>query len=184
MRKTCGICQHSVEVNYAVKSKWDNHKFEYTELFCIAAPPFASLNKTSWGDVVKGRSTLDRYEKYPIVSESAPCSLYTLSPNKKKIDAYKAGKEKREQEVVKAKEKKKLLWEGTKEEKRKKKIAVAKMAAKKRREREETLKSKLRKIQQQKKYRDKKKNEKEETAETAKTKANEFDRFELIDLEE
>lgn len=183
MRKTCGICQHSVEVNYTIKGKWGNHKTEYTELFCIAAPPSVSSNKTSWGDVVKGCSTLCRYKKYPVVSESAPCSLYTLSSNKKKIDAYKAGKEKKKQEVAAGKEKKKLLWEGTKEEKRKKKIVLARIAVEKREEREKALKSKLRKIQQ-KKYRDEKKNEKEEAVKIAKTKANEFDRFEIIDLEE
>ena len=86
MKKSCYICKYSVAVKYT-RIMCNKQKYKKEELFCISAPPGVK-NKFIWGSVGKGYRELIKHRGYPIVSNVAPCSLYILTDDKKKIEKY------------------------------------------------------------------------------------------------
>lgn len=183
--KACEICKHSVRIEYKYKFySWETAKKQHA-LFCIAAPPSSTTNvqfSLKKESVRAGYDKLQLYKRYLEVSGVAPCSLFEKVTQKRKITEYekRAAKEKKE-----AAEKKKKMAEEKKEEaaakkkriKEQKKV-MAEVKEKRNKEKTERAKKK-KKLKQQKAYRARKKAEKA----AAKAKANEFNRFEVMEIE-
>ncbi len=184
--KACEICKHSVRVKYTYKPySWETTITKSSTLFCIAAPPLPTTTlkfPLRMENVTIGRDKLELYRRYLEVSNVAPCSLFEIISQKKKITEYEkkaARKKKKATEEKKAAEKEKK----EKEAEKKKRIAAQKKEATVEREKREKEKAekakKIERSKQQRAYRARKKAEKA----VAKTKENEFDRFEIIDIE-
>ncbi len=176
MGKSCYICKYSVVVKYTRECKYDKQKYKEEELFCIAAPPGVK-NRFDWDYIDDYYNKLEKYSRYPIVSNVAICSLYSLTDNKKKIDKYNIKLEKEKQKIKEIRRQKKQEIEDKKKEKIQKKLLLQKEKAEKEKIKQEKSRKK-KKREQQKAYRTRKKAEKIET----EKKANRYNRFEIMDI--
>lgn len=168
MKKSCCICEKSVEVKYTVEIEGYSRKTKDKRcaVFCIAGPPsffYRGAMDLKLGYVIAGGARLKKYEDYPLVashfSEVAPCFQLCETKNNKKLENYvkRLESEKLEKEKV-AKEKNCRIKIKKKEQEkiRKEKEKVKEEAAQRRKEYVALRKRR----KSQKKYRLKKKMEK------------------------
>ena len=193
MKKSCYLCENSIEVKYKLNRE-DNSSI----LFCIASPPLSGATLTKytfckrfihssggWYKIAYGKARLAKYYLYPICGQTdlwknyelAPCALYCKTKKQKKINRYEEIltkiKEKKEHEkavILDKEEQRRNLRKALKKEaERKRKIKNKKKAERKR---------KLAKAKYQKEYKKRKKEEQERL----KAKADDYNRFEIIDI--
>ena len=191
MKKSCHICEKSIEVKY-IRNQYGNLK-KHSVLFCISGPPIFKNRKNEanfgGGMIVKGKVNLNKYSHYPIVSfdfsEVAPCFQYCKTEKKETIKNYeKKIEEQKEIEKKKQIEEKKVREE---EEKVREKIKEYKEKVKREKEKQKKMRKEVkRKRNYQKAYRARKKEElKLKKDEKVKILAEELkldSRFDILDL--
>lgn len=173
MKKSCYICKHSEEVSYNWKTNYGYGSYFYykdNKLFCLASPPSNKSIAVERPKITSGYNKLRRYCQYPLVSNTACCSLYCKTDIKKKIKRY-------EEILNEEKLKKQNIQKENKKARLKKASELEAIKAKKQEEKKEKLRKKKR-LESQKRYRAKKKAENLEQLK----KAEEYNRFDILDL--
>ncbi len=185
MKKSCYLCEHSVEVKYTVKLcyQYASDIVDKTLLYCIYGPPGRDVPTLQWGDMIKGEAKLEKYCRYPEVSKLAPCSLHKKTTNKKKIKSYEEVLKKEQQQKEEEKQKKQQSADMRKEVLRAKKIETERYRTARKKEKKEKLRKKKQR-EYQKQYRAKKREKEVYTLASEIEELEDYTRFDILGIEE